>query len=417
MTESQLNEVFLCPLTPVPGKKQNTKRMGKTHFETLAIRTQSERTHQKEHSVPLYLTSSFTFDSAEEGAGIFSEEIEGNLYSRFTNPNSDEFAQKLSLLEGAETGVATATGMAAIYTAFAALLKTGDHVVASSAIFGSSKKVIDGVLPNFGIEFTFVDVDDTEGWKKAIQPNTKLLFVETPSNPTLKIADLEFLSNLCVQNELIYMVDNCFATPYLQQPVQHGADLVLHSATKYIDGQGRVLGGAILGKKKYVDTCYDFVRKTGASLSPFNAWVLSKSLETLAVRMDRHCSNAEKIYQYLENHEEVEKVIYPHAPSHPQYELAKKQMKFGGGLVGCELKGGKERGARFLNALKIHSLTANLGDTRSIATHPASTTHSKLTETEQLEVGITPGFIRFSVGLEHADDLINDIEQALKSSK
>ena len=417
MTESQLNEVFLCPLTPVPGKKQNTKRMGKTHFETLAIRTQSERTHQKEHSVPLYLTSSFTFDSAEEGAGIFSEEIEGNLYSRFTNPNSDEFAQKLSLLEGAETGVATATGMAAIYTAFAALLKTGDHVVASSAIFGSSKKVIDGVLPNFGIEFTFVDVDDTEGWKKAIQPNTKLLFVETPSNPTLKIADLEFLSNLCVQNELIYMVDNCFATPYLQQPVQHGADLVLHSATKYIDGQGRVLGGAILGKKKYVDTCYDFVRKTGASLSPFNAWVLSKSLETLAVRMDRHCSNAEKIYQYLENHEEVEKVIYPHAPSHPQYELAKKQMKFGGGLVGCELKGGKERGARFLNALKIHSLTANLGDTRSIATHPASTTHSKLTEAEQLEVGITPGFIRFSVGLEHADDLINDIEQALKASK
>ena len=391
--------------------------MGKTHFETLAIRAQSERTHQKEHSVPLYLTSSFTFDNAEEGAGIFSEEIEGNLYSRFTNPNTDEFIQKLRLLEDTEAGVATATGMAAIYTVFAALLKIGDHVVASSAIFGSSKKVIDSILPNHGIEFTFVDVDDINGWQKAIQTNTKLLYVETPSNPTLKIADLEFLRSLCLQNELVFVVDNCFATPYLQQPVKYGADLVLHSATKYIDGQGRVLGGAILGKKQYVDTCFDFIRKTGASLSPFNAWVLSKSLETLAVRMDRHCSNAEKIYQFLEKQEDVEKVIYPHSPSHPNYALAKKQMKYGGGLVGCKLKGGKERGARFLNALKIHSLTANLGDTRSIATHPASTTHSKLSAEEQLEVGITPGFIRFSVGLEHADDLIEDIEQALKASK
>ncbi|MEN8248928.1 MAG: aminotransferase class I/II-fold pyridoxal phosphate-dependent enzyme [Bacteroidota bacterium] len=391
--------------------------MGTTHFETLAIRTQSERTHQKEHSVPLYLTSSFTFDNAEEGAGIFSEEIEGNLYSRFSNPNTDEFIEKLSMLEGAEAGVATATGMAAIYTVFAALLKAGDHIVASSAIFGSSKKVIDSVLPNHGIEFTFVDVDDNNSWQEAIQANTKLIFVETPSNPTLKIADLEFLNKLCVQNELIFVVDNCFATPYLQQPVKFGADLVVHSATKFIDGQGRVLGGAILGKEKYIEACYDFVRKTGASLSPFNAWVLSKSLETLAVRMDRHCSNAEKISQYLEAHEEVENVIYPHSSLHPQYELAKKQMRFGGGLVGCELKGGKERGARFLNALKIHSLTANLGDTRSIATHPASTTHSKLSEEEQLEVGITPGFIRFSVGLEHIDDLIEDIEQALKASK
>lgn len=391
--------------------------MGKSHFETLAIRTQSERTHQKEHSVPLYLTSSFTFDNAEEAAAVFSEEQEGNLYSRFSNPNTDEFVEKLKILEGMESGVATATGMAAIYTAFASLLKSEDHVVASSAIFGSSKKVIDSVLPNHGIEFSFVELDDKNAWEKAVQPNTKMIFVETPSNPTLKIADLDFLKDLCIKNDLIYVVDNCFATPYLQQPAKFGADLVLHSATKFIDGQGRVLGGAILGKNELVEVCYDFIRKTGASLSPFNAWVLSKSLETLAVRMDRHCSNAEKIYHYLENHHEVEKVIYPHSPAHPQYELAKKQMKQGGGLVGCELKGGRERGARFLNALRLHSLTANLGDTRSIATHPASTTHSKLTEAEQLEAGITPGFIRFSAGLEHIDDLINDIEQALKNSK
>jgi len=244
-----------------------------------------------------------------------------------------------------------------------------------------------------------------------------LIFVETPSNPTLKIADLSFLNKLCVENDLIFVVDNCFATPYLQQPVKFGADIIVHSATKYIDGQGRVLGGAILGKKEYVDLCYDFIRITGATLSPFNAWVLSKSLETLAIRMDRHCSNAERLYQYLETHEEVDKVIYPHAPSHPNYELAKKQMSQGGGLVGCELKGGSARGARFLDALKLHSLTANLGDTRSIATHPASTTHAKLSSEEQLAVGITPGFIRFSVGLEHIDDLIKDVEQALIASK
>jgi O-succinylhomoserine sulfhydrylase len=391
--------------------------MEEKHFETLAIRTQSEQTQQKEHSVPMYLTSSFTFDNAEEGAALFNGDIEGNQYSRFSNPGVDEFTEKLRLLENAEGGVATATGMAAIYTTLASLLKSGDHIVSSSAIFGSSRKVIDSILPNFGIEFTFVDVDDTSAWQNAVRPNTKLIFVETPSNPTLKIADLSFLKNLCVENDIIFVVDNCFATPYLQQPTDFGADVIVHSATKYIDGQGRVLGGAILGKKEYVDQCYDFIRITGASLSPFNAWVLSKSLETLAIRMDRHCSNAEKLYKYLEAHEEVNNVIYPHSPSHPQYELAKKQMSQGGGLVGCELNGDAGRGARFLNALKLHSLTANLGDTRSIATHPASTTHAKLSEGEQQAVGITSGFIRFSVGLEHIDDLINDIEQALIASK
>ena len=386
-------------------------------FETLAIRAQAERSQNREHSVPLYLTSSFVFDSAEQAAAIFGGEETGYQYSRFNNPNTDEFIEKLCLLEGTEAGTATATGMAAVNVALTSLLKSGDHVLASSAIFGNSLHIIKSILPNFGIEYTLVDVDDNNAWEAAVRPNTRLIFVETPSNPTLKIADLDFLSRLCKTNDIIFIVDNCFATPYLQQPVKFGADLVLHSATKYIDGQGRVLGGAILGKKEYVDLCYDYVRRTGASLSPFNAWVLSKSLETLALRMDRHCANAEKLCQYLENHEDIAAVVYPHAQSHPQYELAKKQMRFGGGLVGCELKGDEKRGARFLNALRLHSLTANLGDSRSIATHPASTTHSKLSSEEQLAVGITPGFIRFSVGLENIDDIINDIDQAIKQSK
>ncbi|MDX1653116.1 MAG: aminotransferase class I/II-fold pyridoxal phosphate-dependent enzyme [Brumimicrobium sp.] len=390
--------------------------MKKHQFETLLIRTQTEKTVHKEHSVPLFLTSSFTFDSAEEGAGLFSDELKGNLYSRFSNPNTDEFSEKLRLVENAEAGVATATGMAAVFVTFASLLKSGDHVIASSAIFGNSLKIIKSILPDYGIDYTLVDVDDNKAWQQAVKKNTRMLFIETPSNPTLKIADLTFLNELAKAKNLIYVVDNCFATPYLQQPIDFGADIVLHSATKYIDGQGRVLGGAILGKKEFVDKAYDFIRRTGASLSPFNAWVLSKSLETLPVRMDRHCENAEKVYRFLKSRKDILQVIYPHGEEHPQVKLAKKQMSRGGGLVGCELKGGKERGARFLNALKLHSLTANLGDTRSIATHPASTTHSKLSVEEQISVGISPGFIRFSVGLEHIDDILEDIEQALKLS-
>ena len=391
--------------------------MGNYKFETLAIRTQAQRSQHREHSVPLYLTSSFVFDSAEQAAAIFGGEEVGYQYSRFGNPSTDEFTEKLRLLEGAEAGTATATGMAAVNTVLMALLKSGDHIVASSAIFGNSLHIIKAILPQFGVDFTLVDVVNNEAWESAIRPNTKLFFVETPSNPTLKIADLNFINKLSKAHNIINIVDNCFATPYLQQPIQFGADLVVHSATKYIDGQGRVLGGAILGKKEYVDLCYDYIRRTGASLSPFNAWVLSKSIETLAIRMDRHCSNAEKLYQFLEAHQEIDNVVYPHAKSHSQYEIAKKQMRFGGGLVGCELKGDSGKGARFLNALNLHSLTANLGDSRSIATHPASTTHSKLTKNEQLAVGITPGFIRFSLGLENIDDIIEDVEQAIKRSK
>ncbi|MFT4667498.1 MAG: O-succinylhomoserine sulfhydrylase [Polaribacter sp.] len=387
--------------------------MKKSKFETLAIRTQVPESAQKEHSVPLYLTSSFTFDSAEDGAAIFSGEQEGNLYSRFSNPNTDEFIAKLKLMEDCEAGVATASGMAAVYTAMAAHLCVGDHVLAASAIFGNSRYILSNILSKMGVTATFVEVDNNKAWEEAVQKNTKLLYVESPSNPTLKTADLEFLGQLCKANNICYVMDNCFATPYLQQPAKYGADLVLHSATKYIDGQGRVLGGAILGKEEPVKACYDFLRRTGASLSPFNAWVLSKSLETLGLRMDRHCSNALAVAKFLEGHKEVSNVIYPHLESYNQYDLAKKQMSQGGGLVGCEIKGSLEKGRRFLNNLTMHSLTANLGDSRSIATHPASTTHARLTEQEQLEIGITPGFVRFSVGLEHVDDIIIDIEEAL----
>jgi len=387
--------------------------MKKPKFETIAVRTQVPQSQQKEHSVPLYLTSSFTFDSAEDGAAIFSGEQAGNLYSRFSNPNTDEFIDKLKLMEGCEAGVATASGMAAVYTAMAAHLSVGDHVLAAGAIFGNSKYILTNILTKMGVTATFVAVDDNEAWEAAVQKNTRLLYVESPSNPTLRTADLGFLGELCAANNICYVMDNCFATPYLQQPASYGADLVLHSATKYIDGQGRVLGGAILGKEEPVKACYEFIRRTGASLSPFNAWVLSKSLETLGLRMDRHCNNAITLAKYLEGHPKVSKVIYPHLPSYNQYELAKKQMYLGGGLVGCELKGGLAGGQQFLNSLKMHSLTANLGDSRSIATHPASTTHAKLSEEDQLAVGITPGFVRFSVGLEHVDDIIQDVEMAL----
>lgn len=387
------------------------------NFETLAIRTQVQQTQQKEHAVPIYLTSSFTFDNAEEAGAVFKGEQSGNIYSRFSNPNNNELVQKLKQMEGCEDGVVTASGMAAVYTSFVALLKSGDHIVACKSIFGNSKYVLNNILPDAGISVTYVDVHDKDGWENSIQPNTKMLFVESPSNPTLQTVDLKFLGDLCNAKDIIYSVDNCFATPYLQQPQKFGADLVIHSATKYIDGQGRVLGGAILGSQKLISQCYDFIRRTGASLSPFNAWVLSKSLETLAVRMNQHCSNARQLAKHLEQQSDIDFVLYPHLESNPQFDLAKKQMSQGGGLVGCQIKGGIERGARFLNALELHSLTANLGDTRSIATHPASTTHSKLTVEEQLEIDITPGYLRFSVGLEHVDDIIADIDNALKISK
>jgi len=382
-------------------------------FETRAIRTRMKPTENREHSSPLYLTSSFMFDSAEQGAGIFKGEIEANLYSRFSNPNTTEFIDKLCQLEGCEDGVATASGMAAVYLTLAAHLKQGDHVVAAGAMFGNSRHILTNLLPDKGITCTFVDLDNNTEWEEAIQSNTKMLMLETPSNPTLKTADLSHIGALAEHHNILFAVDNCFATPYLQRPAEFGAHLVLHSATKYIDGQGRVLGGAIVGNKEAVAPCFEYLRRTGSSLSPFNAWVLSKSLETLAIRMDRHCSNAAKVADFLHEHEAIEEVIYPHH----SLGLAQKQMSQGGGLVGCVVKGGSERGARFLNSLSMISLTANLGDTRTIATHPASTTHSKLSPEDQLAIDITPGFLRFSTGLEHSDDILSDIDNALNLSK
>ncbi|MBK7182345.1 MAG: aminotransferase class I/II-fold pyridoxal phosphate-dependent enzyme [Bacteroidetes bacterium] len=386
-------------------------------FETNAIRTQADRTANREHSVPMYLTSSFTFDDAEQMRAMFADELEGNIYSRFTNPNSTELVDKMCLLEGAEAGYATASGMSAIFASFMALLKSGDHILASSSIFGSTHTVLSKILPKYGIEHTYADVNKPETWEGLIQKNTKMIFVETPSNPGLDIIDLDWLGKLANKHNVILNVDNCFATPFIQRPIEFGAHLVTHSATKYIDGQGRVLGGLVLGKKELIKEIYTFCRSTGPSLSPFNAWTLSKSLETLALRMERHSQNAHKLAMLLENHPDVKQVRYPFLLSHPQFEIAKKQMTMGGGIVTFEIQGGIERGRRFLDALQMCSLTANLGDTRTLATHPASTTHAKLTEEERLSVGITDGLVRISVGLENIIDIIADIEQALTKSK
>lgn len=386
------------------------------HPLSKAVRIQTPKTWQMEHSTPLFLTSSFTFDSAEEMRAAFAEESDDNIYSRFSNPNVDEFVQKMCVLEGAEAGFATATGMAAVFGSIFSLLKQGDHLLCCSSVFGSTFTLATKYLPKYGIECTLVAANDKDAWEKAIKPNTKMIYLETPTNPQLEIIDLEWAGSLAKKHNLILNVDNCFATPLLQQPIKYGAHLSVHSATKWIDGQGRVLGGVVVGDAALIRNIYLFCRNTGPSLSPFNAWVLSKSIETLDVRMTRHCENALKVAHALETNSKVAWVKYPFLQSHPQYDIAVKQMKAGGGIVCFEIKGGIEAGRNFLNNLHMLSVTANLGDTRSIASHPASTTHSKLTEQERLSVGITPGLIRVSVGLEYADDIINDIAQALDKS-
>jgi O-succinylhomoserine sulfhydrylase len=383
------------------------------HSVTQAIRIQTERTNEMEHSAPLFLTSSFCFNNAEEMRAAFADESNDNIYSRFSNPNVQEFTDKMVALEGAEAGYATATGMSAIFASFMALLKSGDHIIACSSIFGSTVTVFNKYLPNYGIEVTWVSANDTGNWEAAVKPNTKMIYLETPTNPGLDIIDLAAVNALAKKHKLLFNVDNCFATPVNQRPIDFGADLVIHSATKWLDGQGRVLGGAIVGKKELIHQIYLFCRSTGPALSPFNAWILSKSLETLDVRMERHAANALHIAKALEGHAKIEWLKYPFLPSHPQYAIAVKQMKNGGGLISFNLKGGLESGRAFLNNLKMLSLTANLGDTRSIASHPASTTHAKLSEAERLAVNITPGLIRISAGLEHVDDILGDILQAL----
>jgi O-succinylhomoserine sulfhydrylase len=388
------------------------------HPETQAIRIQTEKTGEKEHSTPLFLTSSFTYSSAEEMAAAFADDtLDVNIYSRFSNPTVDEFVSKIVALEGAEDGIATGTGMAAIFSTFMTFLSKGDHIVSASAIFGSTHTILTKYLPKWGVEFSYFDMNKPETLASAIKPNTKMLYIETPSNPGLDIIDIEFAARLCKQHNILFVVDNCFATPAVQQPIQFGADLVLHSATKFIDGQGRVLGGVVVGKKDLIKQLYLFVRNTGPSLSPFNAWILTKSLETLFIRMDRHASSALHLAKGLQTHPAIANVKYPFLETHPQYTIAKKQMKNGGGIVTFDIKKGLDGGRKFLNSLQMISVTNNLGDSRTIAAHPASTTHSKLTAEEQAAVGITPGLIRVSVGLEHPDDILNDILQALEKCK
>jgi len=385
-------------------------------FETAAIRLQTERTQHREHSTPIFPTSSFVFEDAEQMRALFADEQEGNIYSRFTNPNCSELELKIATLEGVDTALSTASGMAAIFASIMGLLSSGDHLLATKAIFGASNTILTQWLPRYGITCDWLD-SDTANWQDSVRPNTKMLFLETPSNPGLDIIDLEAAGQFAKRNNLIFNVDNCFATPYLQQPAQFGADLITHSSTKYIDGQGRVLGGLVAGRKDLMAEIKKFCRSTGPSLSPFNAWLLSKSLETLAVRLDRHCDNALALAKHLSDHDAVETVRYPFLASHPGHDIARKQMKNGGGLVTFELKGGLAQGRRFLDALQMLSLSANLGDTRSIATHPASTTHAKLTAAARQDAGISDGLIRISVGLEHLDDIIEDIDNALKISR
>ncbi len=384
------------------------------NIRTKAIRTQIPRTQFLEHSNPMYLTSSYVFEDAEDMRASFAEEKERNVYSRYSNPNTSEFIEKVCQMEGAESGFAFASGMAAVFSTFAALLESGDHVVSCRSVFGSTHSLFTQIFPKWNISHSYFKIDEIESIPDLIQPNTKIIYAESPTNPAVDILDLKRLGELAKAHNCLLLIDNCFATPYLQQPIKFGADLVIHSGTKLIDGQGRVLAGITVGKADLVDKIYRFARITGPALSPFNAWVLSKSLETLAVRVDKHCENALAIAEFLESHDRVHRVKYPFLASHPAAEIAKRQMEAGGSVVAFDVKGGLEAGRKFFDSIEWLSLSANLGDTRTIVTHPASTTHSKLSPEDRAESGITDGLVRISVGLEYVDDIIADIDQALK---
>lgn len=388
--------------------------MEDNHFETDAIRNQFPRSENNEHSVPLYLTSSFVFDEAEDMRAAFNDESDAFIYSRYINPNNNEFINKVCRMEGAEAGFATASGMAAIFTTFMSLLNSGDHVISCSSVFGATHAIFNKYFPKWNITYSYFNTNDVDSIKSLIQPNTKFIYLETPTNPAIELIDLELVGNIAKEHNLLFIVDNCFATPYLQQPVKYGADLVIHSATKYMDGQGRVLGGIVAGRAALVKDIYLFGRLTGPSLSPFNSWILSKSLETLSLRMERHCENALFVAQHLEAHPALENVSYPFLPTFPQFEIARKQMKGGGGIITITLKNGLEEATKFLDRLKMIKISPNLGDVRSIATHPASSTHCKLTADERSRVGISDGLIRISIGLEHKEDILRDILGALE---
>jgi len=391
--------------------------MEEREFETNAIRMQMDRSGNLEHSAPLYLSSSFVFEDAEDMRASFAEEKERNIYSRYANPNTSELIAKVCQMEGAEAGFAFASGMAAVYSTFASLLESGDHIVSCSSVFGSTMSLYQNFFPKWQISTDLFHVNDSAAAIEAlIKPNTKVIYVESPTNPGVDVLDLQMIGDIAAKHSLILIVDNCFASPYLQQPISFGAHLVVHSATKLIDGQGRVLGGITVGEASLIDKIYRFSRISGPAMSPFNAWVLSKSLETLAVRVDRHCENALALAQFLEAHDLVKMVKYPFLKSHPKYEVAKKQMKAGGAVVAFELEGGLDTGKKFFNSIQMLSLSANLGDSRSIVTHPASTTHAKLSPEARLESGITDGLIRVSVGLEHIADIIKDVSQAIEKA-
>ena len=384
---------------------------------TTVIRTQTKKTQYREHSTPLFLTSSFTFESAEQGKALFDETEEGNIYSRFSNPSVQEFVDKVVYLENHEDGLAFATGMAAVFAGFAALLKSGDHLISSRALFGSAHQIITQILSKWGVTYTYLDANQPESdWEAAVLPNTRMIYLETPSNPGLELVDLAMIGRICKKHDLVFYVDNCFATPIVQTPADFGSNLIVHSATKFMDGQGRVLGGVLTGTKELIAPIRFFARHTGPSMSAFNAWVLSKSLETLELRMERHCSNALRLAEALEKHPAIAKVNFPFLKSHPQHELAKSQMNAGGAIVTIELAGGFERVSKFMKALTIPSLSSNLGDTRTIITNPFTTTHSKLKADEKAALGITEGLIRVSVGLENIEDLIEDFSQAAEKS-
>jgi O-succinylhomoserine sulfhydrylase len=385
----------------------------KREFETEAIRNQVQRSGFGEHTSAMYVTSSFVFDDAEDMRASFAEEKEKNIYSRFSNPNNTEFVDKIVAMEGAESGYAFASGMAAIFSTFGALLSSGDHILSARSVFGSTHTLFTKFFPKWGIETTYFNISEAGSIESLIRKNTRIIYAETPTNPGLEILDLEYLGKLAKKHGILLVIDNCFATPYLQQPIQYGADLVVHSATKLIDGQGRVLGGVTVGRADLIREIYLFSRNTGPSLSPFNSWILSKSLETLAVRVDRHCENALEVARFLEDHPKVKSVKYPFLKSHPQYDIAVRQMKKGGNIVAFEVKGGIAQGRTFINSLEMCSISANLGDTRTIVTHPASSTHSKLSVEERAVVGITDGLIRVSVGLENIKDIVGDLSQAL----
>jgi O-succinylhomoserine sulfhydrylase len=381
----------------------------KKKFETNSIRAGSIRTSEGEHSEALFLTSSFVFDDAEQAAARFSKSEAGNVYSRFTNPSVTMFENRLAELEGAEQCVATATGMAAILACVMSLCRSGDHIVVSKSVFGTTVMLFNNILCKWGLEVTYVSLTDLDQWKKAIQKNTKLFFVETPSNPLTEVCDINSLSGLAHKSNILFVVDNCFCTPAIQLPIKMGADIIIHSATKYIDGQGRCLGGAVLGRKKQMEDVASFLRSAGTSMSAFNAWIFFKGLETLKLRMDAHSSKALVLAQWLEKQSSVIRVYYPGLPSHPQHKLALKQQSSGGGIVSFEVNGGKEAAWAVINSTKLLSITANLGDTRSTITHPASTTHSRLTQEERDEARIGDGLIRIAVGLEDIVDIKADL--------